>query len=237
MPFSSMQLRKRNQKQKKGKEKDADISLIEKHSSHKSRKKASIFASLPGSITLETALIVPFFFLALVCMLYLIEMMTLQASIKEGLRSAGKEAAQQMYSIPAVITSKVEKSVKESAGTERLEHSLINGGASGIDCHGSWYSPTDGIVYLKAAYEVRIPVPVMKVPPIRYEEKIRVKAWTGYQCSGLEGIIPEEIVYVTETGIVYHKNPHCTYLEPSVHQVGVDSIEELRNNSGGKYYP
>ena len=74
MPFSSIYLRKQN-KIILRKEKDADISLTKRKSSHKSVKKASIFASLPGSITLETALIVPFFFLALVCLLYLIEIM------------------------------------------------------------------------------------------------------------------------------------------------------------------
>ena len=236
MPFLSIYLRKQN-KIILRKEKDADISLTKRKSSHKSVKKASIFASLPGSITLETALIVPFFFLALVCLLYLIEIMTLQVSVKEGLRSAGKEAAEQVYGIPAVITSKVEEGVRESAGRERLDNSLISGGASGIDCHGSWYSMADGIVYLKAVYEVRLPIPVMRIPPVRCEEKIRVKAWTGYQGGGLEGILPTEIVYVTETGIVYHKNPHCTYLEPSVRQVSANSVEELRNSSGGKYYP
>lgn len=236
MPFSSIYLRKQNKRILR-KEKDADISLTRRTSSHKSLKKASVFASLPASITLETALIVPFFFLALICMLYLIEMMTLQTSVREGLRSAGKETAQQVYTIPAVITSNVEEAVRESVGREWLDSSLIRGGASGIDCHGSWYSMSDGVVFLKAVYEVCLPIPIMGIPPLRYEEKIRVKAWTGYKGGGDGGIPLEEIVYVTETGIVYHKNPHCTYLEPSVRQISAKRVEELRNSSGGKYYP
>ncbi len=50
----------------------------------------------------------------------------------------------------------------------------------------------------------------------------------------LEG---KELVYVTETGIVYHKDAHCTYLDMSIHTVSKEAVRDLRNQSGGKYYP
>lgn len=219
------------------KESDADISPVRRKSSHKSVEKASTFASLPGSITLETALIAPFFFLALVCMLYLVEIMTVQTAVKEGLRSAGKEAAEQVYAIPAVFPSQIEEAVVESIGSERLSRSILEGGADGISCGKSYLSPFDGIIYLKAEYKVKIPIPLFAIPSLKYTEEIKVKGWTGYQKNGLDIGKIEQMVYVTANGIVFHEDPHCTYLEPSVKCVPKEAVEDLRNEGGGKYYP
>lgn len=48
---------------------------------------------------------------------------------------------------------------------------------------------------------------------------MRMKTWTGYVKTYEAGIGDNELVYVTETGIVYHRNYQCTYLEPSVRSV------------------
>lgn len=49
---------------------------------------------------------------------------------------------------------------------------------------------------------------------------MRIKAWTGYEAGGF-GEEDDQIVYVTDTGVVYHKNPHCTHLDLSIHAAGV----------------
>ena len=46
----------------------------------------------------------------------------------------------------------------------------------------------------------------------------------------------EETVYITDTGIVYHQDAECTYLELSIKAVSSSQIKNLRNESGGKYY-
>lgn len=238
MSFLSQKLRRPLSKNYlQGKELDADIALKKRETSHKSMEKASIFVSLRGSITLETALVVPFFFLALVCMLYLIEIMFIQTSVKEGLRSAGKMAAEQAYAIPVVSSSQIEKEIVESVGKEKLTKSILQGGADGIDCRKSYLSPFDGIIYLKAEYKVKVPIPLFAIPPIKYEDEIKVKGWTGYQKGSIDTGFIEEMVYVTASGIVYHEDPHCTYLEPSVRCVPKGTIDDLRNEGGGKYYP
>lgn len=58
-----------------------------------------------------------------------------------------------------------------------------------------------------------------------------VFAYSSSQSSG-----DNELVYVTETGIVYHRNYQCTYLEPSVRSVAKTQLGELRNSSGGIYH-
>ena len=63
-----------------------------------------------------------------------------------------------------------------------------------------------------------------------------MKTWTGYVKTYAAGIGDNELVYVTETGIVYHRNYQCTYLEPSVRSVAKTQLGELRNSSGGIYH-
>ena len=71
------------------------------------------------------------------------------------------------------------------------------------------------------------------VPPVSYEESMKIKAWTGYEKEAF-GDKKEETVYITETGVVYHKDYHCTYLELSIRMVQASKTASLRNNSGGK---
>ena len=44
-----------------------------------------------------------------------------------------------------------------------------------------------------------------------------------------------EMVYITETGTVYHTSRQCTHLRLSIKLVPFEQIPKLRNNSGGKY--
>ena len=68
-----------------------------------------------------------------------------------------------------------------------------------------------------------------------YKETMRIKAWTGYEAGGV-GEEDDQIVYVTDTGVVYHKNPHCTHLDLSIHAAASSELNSLRNENGGKYH-
>lgn len=199
------------------------------------RVSSSACKNKKGSITVEAALAVPIFFLAVVSLLYLLEIMAVQSAVRAGLQSAGKQAMEEAYMATVLIPSKVEGDMISAIGQDRLERSIIVGGSSGLSCAKSYMSPTTGIGEIKVSYKVRLPIPVFAVPPVVYEESVRIKAWTGYEKSGF-GNEKEEIVYVTETGIVYHKDYHCTHLELSVRMVQRSEVAGLRNESGGKYH-
>jgi len=113
---------------------------------------------------------------------------------------------------------------------------MIVGGSGGVSCKRSWAIPGMGVLELTAEYEVELPVPVFHIPVLHYKEKMRMKTWTGYVKTYEAGIGDNELVYVTETGIVYHRNYQCTYLEPSVRSVAKTQLGELRNSSGGIYH-
>lgn len=197
--------------------------------------KVSLFTPVKGSITVEAALAVPFFFFAVVCLIFLFEIMAIQTSVRSGLQYAGKMIAEECYPLSVINSENVEKYVVDAVGADRLERSIVVGGSTGIDCNASSMSVRTGIGKLTVTYQIRIPVPMIRIEGITREESIRIKAWTGYEREFF-GVGEEEMVYVTENGIVYHKDYHCTYLELSIRMVTAESIESLRNSSGGKYY-
>lgn len=201
-----------------------------------SARRTSVSACRKGSITVEAALAVPLFFLAVVSLLYLMETMAIRTAVRAGLQAAGKQAMQDACTVTAVMPSKIERNVVSAIGEERLERSIVEGGSTGLHCEGSYMSPVTGIGKLCVRYEIRLPIPAFMAPSVSYEETMRIKAWTGYERETF-GDKKDETVYITETGLVYHKDYHCTYLKLSIHMVQASEADLLRNNSGGKYYP
>lgn len=197
------------------------------------REKGSI--AVKGSITVEAAAAVPLFFLAVVSLLYLMEMTAIQCAVRSGLQYAGRCAAQEGYGVSVLRPSQVEQDVIHAVGADRLDRSIVVGGSGGIDCSGSRMSVSTGIGELSAVYQMRLPIPVFRTSPVEYQVKMRVKAWTGYEKSGF-GAEREDTAYVTESGLVYHKDYHCTYLDLSIRMVSSGDLAGLRNDSGGKYY-
>lgn len=198
------------------------------------RERASAFTSR-GSLTLEVAIVVPIFFFAMLCLAYLLEMMAIQTTVRNGLYSAGKEAAREAYIGDFPTAYELEQKIIENLGRDQLNKSIISGGADGIDCSGTKCHRTTGVMDLSVQYEVEIPILMFRIAPVTCKETLRVKGWTGY-VANVGGATKEELVYVTDAGIVYHKDATCTYLDMSVQSVQKDNIGELRNQSGGKYY-
>lgn len=194
---------------------------------HKKEERASAFTS-KGSLTLEAALVVPCFLFAMLCLVCLLEMMCVQTAMRNALYSVARELAEKAYQTPLISTESLEQQIVDHLDEEKINNS--------IDCSNSKFHIATGIMELSLRYNVKIPVPLFGIPVISREETMRVKGWTGYaKGTGQQG--GDSMVYITDYGLVYHKNIHCTYLELSIQAVGCEEIEELRNESGGKYYP
>lgn len=199
------------------------------------KERASAFTSR-GSLTLEAAIVVPIFFFAMLCLAYLLEMMAIQTTLRNGLYSAGKEAAKEAYAGNFLTAGELEQQIIQNLGRDRLDKSIIVGGADGIDCRETKCHRTTGVMDLSVQYQVEIPILMFRIAPVTCKETLRVKGWTGYVATA-GGVEKEELVYVTDAGIVYHKDARCTYLDMSVQSVQRDVVSELRNQSGGRYYP
>lgn len=189
-----------------------------------------------GSVTAEAAVAVPVFFLAVVTMLYLLEMMAVHTAVRSGLQYAGKKTAKESCVTQMLMPSRIENDLVYAVGEERLGRSIVRGGSSGIDCSRSKMSARTGIGKLTAEYQVVIPVPLFGIAPVKCSETMKIKAWSGYEREGWMDT-GNDTVYVTETGLVYHKDYHCSHLDLSIRMTHLELVEGLRNENGGKYYP
>lgn len=197
--------------------------------------RASVLTSVKGSITVEAAMAIPLFLFAAVALLYLLEIMAIQTSIRAGMQYAGKIVAEEASCVTVLLPSEVEKNMISAIGAERLERSVVVGGSGGIACGKSRISPRTGIGAICVEYQIRIPIPFYQINKITKTDSIKIKAWTGYEKEGLS-VADDTTVYITDTGMVYHKDYHCTYLDLSIRMVQKTKISELRNIDGGKYY-
>ena len=133
--------------------------------------KAPVFTSfLSGSMTVEAAFVIPMFLFAMLAFLYLFEIMAVQTNIRVGMQYAGKMYAKDAYLSPFVNTGKLQSDIQEEIGIERLDRSLILGGASGIDCGNSYVDLLNQILYLNISYKMEIPIPVFGRFQVEKEE-------------------------------------------------------------------
>lgn len=190
-----------------------------------------------GSVTVEAVFCIPLFLYAAVCLIWMLEIRSIQTSVRCGMQETGKRMAEEIYAVPMLLPSRVEAGIVDAVGRDRLERSLMIDGDEGLHCEHSYMFPGSGIMELKVSYEVRLPFAVFAVPSLKYQESMRVKGWNGYVKQNFSEPGDKTVVYVTETGVVYHKDYHCTYLEPSIRMVQRAELEGLRNESQGKYYP
>lgn len=236
MPFRTNSLYKNkytNQKTEQRKEKD---SLFINHFQSLSHVlgRASAFTS-EGSITLEAALVVPLFFFAMLCTVFLLESMAIQTTVRNALYGVGKELAQQAYISPIISPPAIRQNIVKNIGKDKLQRSLIVGGETGLDCKKSFSNWDTGEMFLSVQYKIRIPIGVFQLPDMDKEEVLRVKGWTGNPMPKEE--TEDEMVYVTEHGSVYHQDIYCPYLDMSVRGIIANTIDGARNMSGEKYKP
>ena len=182
-----------------------------------------------GSVTAEAAVAVPVFFLAVVTMLYLLEMMAVHTAVRSGLQYAGKKVAKESCVTQMLMPSRIENDLVYAVGEERLGRSIVRGGSSGIDCSRSKMSARTGIGKLTAEYQVVIPVPLFGIAPVKCSEKMKIKAWSGYEREGWMDT-GNDTVYVTETGLVYHKDYHCSHLDLSIRMTHLELVHDRRYN-------
>mgnify|MGYP001622968234 FL=1 len=198
-----------------------------------------------GSLTVESAFILPLFFLlitAFICILDLYRICTLvQTSLCEGAKELGMYAycrEEESSSPVGVVTNAVCIAYGTGKVRESLEHENltgIQGGINGFILIGSGFQ--DDTVTLKASFLYTGPGGLFRIFPVRIQLLGQARAWTGYNGSLLSSPSSEDMVYIAEWESVYHTSRDCTHLALSITRVSKSGIENQTNQYGEHYYP
>ena len=203
------------------------------HIAHSDQEQASM-AGPKGSMTVEAALTIPVFLFAVLCLIYLLEVQAIRISVHSAAQGAAKNAATDIVTVPVLNVFKFKSDMVRMIGAERLEGSIIQGGKSGLSCLGSLYYPSTGEIHVRISYKIRLPFPGFTDIGVRQKDTFIVKAWTGYTKPDVEDE-DGEIVYVTDSGTVYHTNYQCSYLQLSIRFLPSTGLSGIRNLGGARY--
>lgn len=187
-----------------------------------------------GSVTVEAAMTIPIFLFAILCIIYLLEIQSIRFSISAATQHAGKLAAEQIPVVSLFNPIKLKADIVNIVGAERLDRSIVDGGSAGLQCFTSYYDLGEEVVHINVSYRVRLPFPKYMHVGQKIQQEVEIKAWTGYQNTGLED--DDSIVYIADTGSVYHTNYQCSALHVQIQFVSQTELSNYRNESGGRYY-
>lgn len=130
--------------------------------------------------------------------------------------------------------------IKKKVGREWLDRSCIRGGADGLSLLSDSLVSNNRMVDMVLRYRASIPFLPGQAFDLLCVQRVKIRTFTGFMPPGSgdgQGQESrEELVYVTETGKVYHTNKYCSHLNLSVKAVDADNVQELRNGGGAKYY-
>lgn len=190
-----------------------------------------------GALTVEAAVAVPVFLLAMSSILGILDIYRIQALVKTSLHQSALELGMYAYVADAGENSPV--GVVSSSVCALYAKSRLPDLGRYVKVSTAGSSYREGEIDLIASVEYRLPLTVIPLPPIRFKNESKVNAWTGWNGSNQEEGADgqwEEMVYVSEYESVYHTSSSCTHINLAIHQGSIASVEDMRNAYGEKYH-
>lgn len=204
-----------------------------------------------ASMTIEACLVLPLFLFAFLNVISIIELYRLQGNISAAMHDTAKQMAVYGYEYQALSGGDASAAeslgltylyaavkVKTKLGNDYLNASPLAGGATAISWLRSSVMQEEDCIDLVAEYFIKPPVAVVGFPKQIFYNRMRTRAWTGYDNAknNESNINDEEIVYITPEGTVYHRSRGCSYLKLSITSVDKSFLDTQRNQNGEKYY-
>lgn len=209
-----------------------------------------------GSMTVEAAIVLPFFLFFFFNILWIIEIYKLHSTLLFSLQEVGRELSVYAYAYDKIVQEEedsgleafienaafswlyVKERVEEQAGVDYLDTSPLVGGSQGISYLDSSILQQNDIIDLTASYVVSPFIRIAGFYPAAFYSRYYGRAWTGYDVEkGAEEETEVIYVYVAENARVYHLDRSCSHITLSIRQVALDEAEEIKNQHGEKYTP
>lgn len=181
-----------------------------------------------ASMTVEAAFVLPIFLFAMILVSYLGQMIVCQDEMQWALTRIAREAsAEYGASQSSLYKSRAYYQMKLNS---YMKHTGIS-----VSLLESRFLKENDEIDLIACYKVSLPFSWIPVDVCRFRQRVHTRAFTGVESRGDGKKKEDTIVYVTETGRVFHRKRECTYLKLSISQVKYQDVGTMRNEGGGRY--
>lgn len=212
------------------------------------RPKRTSLSISPGGpragVSVEAALVMPVFLFFVLNLVSVIGILSSYVRIQSAVQETGMKLADYAYvrnltmeKLPDWLDIAPRKLTSVLSAKTMVENQL--GGDKQLDYYQtSILQEEDEIVDIVVKYPVQPMFGMAGFGRFNMINRCRVKGFCGYRLGG--GQVTEdgeEIVYITETGTVYHRDRSCSFLKLSIKTILPSSVESARNEDGGKYYP
>ena len=194
-----------------------------------------------ASYTLEAAVLIPIFACFIISILFFFRVLQVEQELKEALVYTGRTMAVGAFAENYNISYDQNQGISIGAAKLMVDWQMkesgtpmnfVDLGQSGICLLASEVS--GNYINLKAVYSMKLPFSLFGKKSMVLCQQVKVRKWIGY-CNDEQIETGDCLVYVTEHGVVYHKNKYCTHLDLSIRAVSEGNVTELRNKSGKKY--
>lgn len=221
---------------------------------------AFLTRKLRAGMTVEAAVALPVFLFFLLNLSCAIEMIRLHGNLQMALWETGHRLSVYGYALSdeklcGVMEAEdedpwwkemtgiafsyiyIKNQIVDYLGEEYLEASPLSHGADGLQFWESEVLRHNDEMAVTLTYSVSPWCSLTGFLPFRMANRYYAHIWNGYDIAGNSGENEEELVmvYVAETGKVYHRDPNCTHLCLSIQEITAGTQGNYRNGNGGKY--
>lgn len=196
--------------------------------------------ALKASFSLEAAVVLPVMVCAVVFVLIFFRILSVQWGVTVGSQDVARSVAvygdggSQLQEGGILGKTAIMATAHGKVMEKQVPVKFVTLGQAGIDFSASTIDEKD--VSVESRYLIQLPVGLFGPMVFNLNHNSTAKRWVGYDPHE-DDAGDDEYVYVTKTGVAYHRDIGCSYLDPSISAVATSEVSTRRNNSGAKYYP
>ena len=171
-------------------------------------KRASQCVSNRGSVTVEAALVLPFFFFVLYAILLISQFLMTEDRIHVALVETGRVLAGEEEE--RVTFARAQLELRKQVKSHNL--SMVSGGVSGISLGSSRLPNNQHEIELHADYRMKVSVPFLFTVSVPVQVTVIQRMFDGCHITDTSEGRGGDYVYVAEYESVYHTSSQCTHI-------------------------
>lgn len=209
----------------------------------------SLFAFLKSEaqagMTVEAAVVLPLFLYFILNLSCSIELIRLHGNLQLALWDTCSKIAIYGHALgdsdlePVFTGIYIKNQLIEYAGEEYLDNAPLKNGSKGLMLWESDIFSSKDELDVIVTYAVLPWSNYVAFSSFRMANRYCAHIWNGYEIpkDPEKAVVQLDIVYITETGKVYHEDPNCTHLKLSIRQVTRLEAKNAVNQWGDGYSP